>query len=264
MRVSIIIATYNRPDYLKRVLEGYLAQTHLPDEIVIADDGSTGETSSLVQQIKQNSKIKLLHVWQEDLGFKVAQIRNKAIAQCSGEYLLICDDDSIPCPTMVEDHLHYSEHGYFIQGHRVLLGPKISEYFTHKNITFLKIVQFSLKRQLSNTINAIRFPIPLINKSTNLKGIRSCNISFYKHDFLAVNGFNEDFQGWGKEDSELTVRFYKFGLKKKDVKFRACCYHLYHKDFSRDRLEKNIELLEKAQKEEGFFCKNGINKYLSP
>jgi glycosyltransferase involved in cell wall biosynthesis len=262
MRVSVIISTYNRPGYLKRVMEGYLVQTQAPDEIVIADDGSTEETTSLIQQISQNSKTKILHVWQEDQGFKAAQIRNKAIAQSSGEYLIICDDDSIPCLTMVEDHLRYAESGFFIQGHRVLLEPQISEHFSYKDIRFGKILQLSIRGLIGNPINALRLPIPLIRISQNMKGIRSCNMSFYRKDLLAVNGFNEDFVGWGREDSELALRFYQYGLKKKDLKFRACCFHLYHQLFSRDRLEKNIELFEETEKQGEFFCKNGINKYL--
>lgn len=88
-------------------------------------------------------------------------------------------------------------------------------------------------------------------------------MSFYKKDLITVNGFNEDFVGWGKEDSELALRLYKYGLKKKDLKFRACCYHLYHPQFSRDRLEKNIALFGETEKQNEFFCKNGINKYLT-
>lgn len=262
MRVSVIISTYNRPDYLQRVLEGYLGLTRPPEEIVIADDGSTGETASLIQQIKQNSKTQIQHVWQKDNGFQAAQIRNKAIAQSSGEYLIICDDDSIPCSTMIEDHLRYAEPGHFIQGHRVLLGQKISNSFSHKDISFAKVMGLAIRGQVGNSFNALRLPVPLIRVSQNLKGIRSCNMSFYKKDLIAVNGFNEDFVGWGKEDSELALRFYKYGLKKKDLKFRACCYHLYHPQFSRDRLEKNIALFDKTEKQNEFFCKNGINKYL--
>jgi glycosyltransferase involved in cell wall biosynthesis len=262
MKVSVIISTYNRPEYLQRTIEGYLYQSQLPDEIVIADDGSTEETASLILSLSKNSPVKILHVWHEDKGFRLAKIRNKAIAKSSGAYLILCDDDSIPSHTMVEDHLKFSEKGYFIQGHRVLLGETISKDFTFKDISLMNLLYLRLKGQATNILNAFRLPLPLIKVSQSLKGIRGCNMSFFRKDIIAVNGFNEDFKGWGKEDSELVVRFYKYGLKRKDLKFRACCYHLYHKHYSKDNLKRNLALLEKAKSEKGYFCKNGIDKYL--
>lgn len=262
VKVSVVITTYNRPHYLKRAIEGYLYQGRLPDEIIVADDGSGEETALMLKEIQQDVRVPIIHVWHEDKGFRAAKIRNKAIARSLGEYLIISDDDSIPDMSMVEDHLEYAEKGYFIQGHRVLLGPEVSKYFTFKDISLSKLLKLLISRQIKNVSNTLRLPIPLIRASQRLKGIRSCNMSFFKRDFIAINGFNEDFIGWGKEDSELVVRFYKYGLKRKDIKFRACCYHLYHTHYERDNLEKNIALLEMSKNEKWYFCTNGIDKYL--
>ncbi|MCL0047245.1 glycosyltransferase family 2 protein [Thermodesulfovibrionales bacterium] len=262
MNISIIISTYNRPDYLKKTIEGYLHQNRWPDEIIIADDGSTNDTAEMIKEIQKNSKVRILHIWHEDKGFRAARIRNKAVAKSSGRYLIICDDDSIPSPALVKDHLRHAEEGCFIQGHRVLLGSHISEDFTFRDISLLRLLKFSIKGQANNILNALHLPVPLIRVSQKLKGIRSCNMSFFKEDFIAVNGFNEGFEGWGKEDSELVVRFYKYGLNRKDIKFSACCYHLYHAPYSRNSLKRNIALLERVQKEDDYFCKDGIDKYL--
>ena len=86
-------------------------------------------------------------------------------------------------------------------------------------------------------------------------------MSLFRQDFLAVNGFNEDFVGWGKEDSELAVRLYKQGLLRKDLKFRACCFHLYHQHYSREDLDRNIALLEAAMQSTTVYCANGVDKY---
>lgn len=262
MKVSVIISTYNRPEYLKRVVKGYLHQSRLPDEILIADDGSTEETAVMIKEIQKNSSIKMQHVWHEDKGFRAATIRNKAIASSSGDYLILTDDDCIPSSTLVEDHVKFAETGFFIQGHRVLLGETASKDFTFKDISLIYLLYLKLRGQASNILNTVRLPLPLIRISQSLKGIRSCNMSFFRKDVIAVNGFNEDFTGWGKEDSELAVRFYKYGLRRKDLKFRACCYHLYHNLYSRDNLKRNIALLEKAKSDSDYFCKNGIDKYL--
>lgn len=263
MKVSIIISTYNRPHYLERVISGYLHQSHAPGEIVIADDGSAEDTALMIKEIQKTTKVKIIHTWHEDRGFRISQIRNRAIAKSTGEYLIICDDDSVPCISMVEDHMKYSEEGHFIQGHRVLLRRRVSEVFTCKDTSFIKLLTLSITGQASNVLNALRLPVPLISISRKLKGIRSCNMSFFRKDFIAVNGFNEDFEGWGKEDSELAVRFYKYGLQRKDIKFRACCYHLYHEYNSRENVGRNAALLEISIKSSDYFCKIGIDKYLS-
>ncbi len=263
MKISVVITTYNRPSYLKKSLDGFLKQSHPPDEIIIADDGSSEETVSLIESFrKDETKINMLHIWQEDRGFRLSQIRNRAISRASGTYLIICDDDIIPDIRFVEDHLRYAENGCFIQGHRVLLNDKVSEQFGFKDISLLRLFRLLLNRQASNILNAFRSPVPFIRISRKLKGIRSCNMSFFRKDFITVNGFNEDFEGWGKEDSELVVRFYQVGLRRKDIKFRAYCIHLYHTEYSRENLGENIALLDRAISRNEFFCKNGIDKYL--
>lgn len=262
LKISVIISTYNRPHYLAKVLEGFMHQTKRPMEIIVADDGSKEDTSSVIKSFQEKSEIPIVHVWHEDKGFRLAQIRNKAIAKSSGEYLVICDDDSIPDKHFIEDHNKYKMMGSFIQGHRVLLGPEISKIFNYRMCSFNFLVKYIFSSEVKNISNSMRPSFPLIRISQGFRGIRGCNMSFYKKDILAVNGYNEDFIGWGKEDSELAVRFYNYGLKRKDIKFRLPLYHLYHEEFSRNRLEQNTNILEIAMKNGSVYCENGIDKYL--
>jgi glycosyltransferase involved in cell wall biosynthesis len=262
VRVSVIISTYNRPEYLRLALKAYLNQTVLPEEIVIADDGSSEETERVIKEFENNGDVKIIHCWHEDRGFRVSEIRNKAVALSSGQYIIFSDDDTIPSRYLVEDHIRYAERGYFIQGHRVLLGPKASEYFKHSEITYPRLFRLYINGEVQNISNSFRFWIPIIMKTKRIKGVRSCNMSMFRDDFIAVNGFNEEFQGWGKEDTELVVRLYKYGLKRKDIKFRANVFHLYHDKYNRDALRRNIELLERTLKSDKYYCKEGIDKYL--
>lgn len=262
MKVSVVISTYNRPAYLKRSIDGFLGQYRPPDEIVIADDGSRHKTAMMVESFQESSPCKILHAWHKDKGFRASRIRNKAVSLSSGDYLILCDDDIIPDVMFVEDHLKYAEAGCFIQGHRVLLGEEASQEFTFNDLSLLSLLKLLLKGQVRNISNALRFPIPVIRKSYELRGIRSCNMSFFRKDFIAVNGFNEDFIGWGKEDSELAVRFYNYGLQRKDVRFRFCCIHLQHANYPRHHLARNSFLLDQAIKDKEYFCVNGIDKYL--
>ncbi|MCX8026685.1 MAG: glycosyltransferase family 2 protein [Thermodesulfovibrionales bacterium] len=263
MKISIIISTYNRTHYLQKTLEGYLNQTYPPNEIIIADDGSTSNTADVIGTISKTTNIPIIHVWHEDKGFRLSKIRNKAIAKSTSDYIILSDDDSVPCIYMVQDHNRYAEEGYFIQGHRVLLAESVSQQFTYKQCDFKSALNMWFRKDAKNITNAMRLPIPIIRKSVSLRGIRSCNMSFFKKDFIAVNGFNEDFEGWGKEDSELVVRFYKYGLKRKDIKFRLYCFHLYHKEYSRDKLQRNIDMFENAKRNDSYYCLNGVDKYLT-
>ena len=264
LKASVVITTYNNPDYLRRVLEGYLNQTRLPDEILIADDGSTKDTFEMLKVMEKDSPVRLVHVWHEDRGFRAASIRNKAIAASIGEYIILSDGDTVPSRRLVEDHLRYSEEGRFIQGHRVLLGPEASKGFRSSGITLPALLRLMVTGGAGNLANALRLPVPVARVSVKRSGIRSCNMSFFRKDILGVNGFNEDFEGWGREDSELVERFYKYGLKRKDLKFRGCCYHLYHKEFDRASLDENTRLLEKTAAQSSYYCANGIDKYLAP
>lgn len=261
MKISVIISTYNRPHYLGRVIEGYLNQTCRDFEIVVADDGSTEETASVVKEMAGRSEIPVLHVWHQDKGFQLAKIRNRAVAESSGDYIVFTDDDCVPDSRFVFDHLRYAEDGYFLQGHRVLIGKSASEDFDFRSAVPLNLIVLLMQGGIKNFFNSVRLPWPRIKKGNSYKGIRGCNMSVFRRDFLAVNGFNEDFKGCGKEDSELVARLYRFGIKRKDIKFRASCFHLYHEFFDRDRLDRNIELLQQSINSDGYYCKNGVDQY---
>jgi len=83
-------------------------------------------------------------------------------------------------------------------------------------------------------------------------------MGFFKEDLVAVNGFNQEFTGWGREDSELAARLYRYGLKRRENPFRAVCYHLWHPENSRTWLARNDELLEKTLQAKEFYCTRGI------
>ena len=95
----------------------------------------------------------------------------------------------------------------------------------------------------------------------NLRGIRSCNMSFFKEDLIKVNGFEEEIEGWGREDSELAVRLFNIGCKKKKLKFEALTCHLYHNENDRSRLKKNDEYLANAIENKKTKAKKGLDRY---
>ena len=258
MKLTLIITTYNWPESLFLVMESIKYQTILPDEVIIADDGSTIETKDLITKFNKGSEINIIHSWQEDVGFRVARSRNKAIFKSSGDYIVLIDGDMILHTNFVKDHIASAESGCFVQSSRVLLSEKqTKKTLAEKNINF-SIFSPGLKNR-KNFIHSKLLSAIFSNKKNNLRGIRSCNMAFYRKDCININGFNNEFVGWGREDSEFVVRLMNSGLKRKNVRFNAIQFHLWHNENSRLSLERNDAMLEDAINNCIQWCENGIN-----
>ena len=257
----MIITTYNWPQALQLVLKSVSEQTIIPEEVIIADDGSSEETLHLINQFKENSALNLIHSWQDDNGFRVAKSRNKAIAKSNGDYIILIDGDMILHPKFIEDHVNHTEQGYFVQGARVLL----TQCATQSALTEMKANFSCLSSGIKNRKNAIHsnFLSKLFLKKKNyLRGIKTCNMAFFKKDCIAINGFNNDFEGWGREDSEFIVRLLNNGINRKNIRFNAIQYHLWHNENIRDTLPQNDIILQKMIINSANRCNNGIDKYL--
>ncbi len=262
LNTSLIISTYNREDALELTLLGVLQQSELPEEVIIADDGSGRETKDLVERYKEAFPVPLIHCWHEDLGFRLATIRNKAIALAKGDYILMIDGDIIMHKHFVRSHKRNAKLNQFLQGSRVLLQPELTkESLQSKRVTFS-----FLNKGIRNRLNTIHSGLlsKLVSFYSNKPNrIRGANLSFWKHDAIRVNGFNEDFVGWGREDSEFAVRMKNISVVRKHLKFAGFGYHLYHKESSRESLRKNDLILEQAIVEHLTSCQNGIAKYMT-
>lgn len=260
LRCSLIITTYNRPEALQVVLESALRQNKLPKEIIVADDGSGFETKELLAQYS-NRIIPIKHIWQEDQGFRASHARNKAIAAAQEMYIILIDGDMVLPKTFIQDHLSASKKSRLVQGSRVLLSEHLS-IKTIKNMQtpgFFSLGLKNRKNRIHSKVLSKIFSYP----NENIFKVRSANISFWKSDAIAVNGFNEDFNGWGREDSEFVQRILNNGIQKFHPKFMASAYHLYHKESSRKQLPENEKILQETVSNKLLKCANGLNKYLN-
>lgn len=262
-KTSLIISTYNNADALALLLKSVRLQSVLPEEVIVADDGSGEITQELIAREKEIFPVPLIHVWQPDEGFRLAHIRNKAIAQAQYDYLISIDGDIILHRHFIRDHKAFSEKGCFIQGGRVILFEAASKKMLQKSDTLVSYFNPAIYNR-HNTI-ASPFLARLFTRvrAQSVRRIRGCNASFWKNDLININGYNELFIGWGSEDKELAVRLYNSGVKLKVIKFGAVCYHLHHKlKVNNRRLERNNQLLKEAQRLKIVKCQEGISKYL--
>jgi len=242
-------------------MDSILIQTRLPDEVIIADDGSGDDIAQVATGFLEIAPFPVFHVWHEDKGFRAAKIRNEAIKKATGEYIVILDGDCIPNRHFMYDHMALAEEGFFVQGKRVLLSEKVSTFFTAQNAnSFLYLSRLVFSNSVSNSHHLLRIPFFPPVRSTKLRGTKSCNMGFYRKDMLAVNGFNEEFIGWGREDSELAARLFNYGVKRKEHPFVAICFHLWHPPYPVDTLVVNDVILQRTINGRGYFCVNGIIK----
>ena len=261
MKISVIITTYNWPEALALSLKSVLRQTILPLEVIVADDGSGRETAEVIRTIASSAPIPIIHSWQEDRGFRLARSRNRAIARARGEYVILMDGDILAERHFVEDHHKFARPGFFVQGTRVLLTESLSRQVVQSGSLSANCCSPGVgnrKNCLRSNLLAGLFSF----KSTRIRGVKTCNFAFWRKDAILVNGFNEDFVGWGREDSEFTVRLLNAGLRRQNVKFNALAYHLYHPISDRKHLRENDRILQETIDRRLIWCEHGLDQHL--
>ena len=87
-------------------------------------------------------------------------------------------------------------------------------------------------------------------------------MSYWREDALAVNGYNEDFVGWGPEDSEFAARLMNRGLRKQIFRFGGHVYHLHHETNDLTYQERNLALLRETVKRRLTRCPRGLDEHL--
>ncbi|RPD98224.1 glycosyltransferase [Aureibaculum marinum] len=267
--ISIIISTYNSEAYLELVLYGYNYQTLNNFEVVIADDGSRASTKELIENFKKIAKYPIKHVWHEDNGFQKSQILNKAIVNCSCDYIIMSDGDCIPRKDFVETHHHHKEDGYFLSGGYFMLPMSISKIITKESIE--KGECFDLKWLKSkglkssfknNKLNSKGSKAKLLNSITPTKATwNGHNASGWKKDILTVNGFDERMQ-YGGQDRELGERLVNLGLKSKQIRYSAVVIHLDHPRGykTKESINKNLKIRENTRNSKVIKTPFGIEK----
>ena len=232
-KTSLVISTYNWPEALELCLKSSLRQTVAPAEILVADDGSDERTAQLIARYRVQTSIPIVHVWQEDTGFRVGSIRNKAIARATGAYIIQVDGDVILHPDFVRDHVSVARPGRFVSGSRVLLGPRYSAGLLANRSIDIN----AWKKDVSNRLNAIRIPwaSPVFGRYKP-EVTRGCNMAFWRDDAICVNGY----------------------------KLSGIVYHIYHNVRARDQAVANQVLANLTRSRRLLRCKQGISQYLYP
>jgi glycosyltransferase involved in cell wall biosynthesis len=264
--VSVIVTTYNREDALAAVLLALSRQSDRDFEVVIADDGSGPATAAVVDGWRSRLGVPLSHVWQADRGFRAAEIRNRAILACRGDYCVFLDGDCIAPADFLATHRRLAETGWFVTGNRVLLSRDVTAAVLRDG---LQPEAWSLSRWIGERLHGgvnrlagvLRLPLGPLRKlgSQQWRGARSCNLAVWRSDLERVDGFDASFSGWGREDSDLLIRLLHGGLRRKDGRFATGVIHLWHPEADRAQLAANDARLDAVLRSDRMRAQRGLS-----
>lgn len=268
IQASLIITTYEMPEHLKLVCANLKRQSCPEFEVIFCDDGSGPSTAEVISEFSQQTTLAVQRVWQEHHGFRKCKILNQALLKARGKTLIFLDGDCVPHRRFVEDHLMLQEEGVYLAGRRVEIGPELSSrispswveegYFDWPHPSLV----WSMWRGDSEFLNrSIRFGSPRLrswlgmNRIDDLKG---CNYSVPRKVMEALNGFDESYEGYGREDTDVELRLQNYGLKIKSLKGLALQFHIWHP--RREFTPANEELLAEVRRTGRIQALQGLNE----
>lgn len=257
IKFAIIISTYNWHQALDLCLNSLLPQLveHSDVELIIADDGSNNYTKAIVNKYQELLNYKhISHIWHEDLGFRKSIILNKAIQATNADYLIFLDGDCFVLPDYIARHKQLAQKGYLVDGNRVLLSQGLTSKLINNCNYLIKILNWTsldwLKAKIAKQTNVFLVKLKLDSNAwwrylnnSNWRRPKGCNLAIWRHDFVAINGYDEKFIGWGHEDSDLIIRLLHYGIKIKNGRFSIPVIHLWHKQSDRGMVKANKALL---------------------
>ena len=272
MKISVIVPIYNRLEHFRALFICLLRQNRQIDELIITDDGSSQQILDYIADLIPKASFKIKHIYQEDKGFRKTRALNNGVINSEGELLVFCDQDLI----FGEEYIEYMEKN--IKKGCFLLCRPISVNEKEKNTILEKI-------ESSNKYEDLLKPLPThylvsVNKTLRTdrkrrilnilklskRGIKLVGMSYavMKSDYLKVNGYDENYNGWGEEDDDFGNRLYVAGIKGKELKTPNMQIHLWHYSDPTKKHSMNEEYYYKRKKEifsnKNYFCKNGCSE----
>lgn len=257
---TVIVTTYEWPAALDLTLKSIARQSVVPGEVIVADDGSGPETAQVIARWRAQMAVPVVHLWQPHEGFRLARSRNRAIAAARGDYLIIVDGDMVLHKHFVADHLLAARPDSFIQGVRLLTEPPAADHMLRAGCVDLNFFAHGVRRR-RHAVRSLFLSRMLFWKRAGQNAIRGCNQAYWKSDLLRVNGFNEAFVGWGREDNEIAARLYNVGVHRRNLKFQALAIHLHHPPRHPSGINPNDVILHQAIERNATWCALGLDRH---
>ncbi len=247
--ISVIVTTYNWPQALRVCLESFRHQDLRDFEIVVADDGSGPATRALVDGIAGGFPVPITHVWHPDQGFRLAAIRNRALARCRGDYIVLMDGDCFVLRDFIARHLALREPGMLVSGRRTWLGGRVTRRTLALGAPpsgrWPYWFAWSLAGQVTGPFELIGLPPDMrfrYRVADRYQRAQTCNLGYWRADCAAVGGYDERYMDHGLEDSDFVVRLFRHGVRRKEGAHGSIVLHLNHPRRQRGPAARNAEM----------------------
>lgn len=265
MQASVIISYYKNIPNLELMLRALNRQSAIGNfEVIVSEDDDSPETISFLQTLRPSMRFPIVHLSQEDMGFRKCKALNNAVRASSTDFLVFLDGDCVPHPELVMEYIRKKAEGRVLYGRRVMLTESITQkVLSSKSFRALNLVQLVLAgcKRVEEGLYFTSIPASWKEKESGI--LLGCNMAMSKADLVSINGFDEDYTSpGGGEDSDLEWRLMaRGGVKFFSMRFKAIVYHLYHPErFSGEMEKRNNEILNSKIAQGHFFCKNGLTK----
>lgn len=265
MKASVFVSTYEMPRHLELVCAGLGRQTFRDFEVLFCDDGSGEETKRVIRDFATSTGIPSKHLWQEHQGFRKCRILNQALRDARGDVFVFLDGDCVPERNFIADHVEQQEEGRYLAGRRVELGPEFSGTLTPGLISAgyldrprLALLRSVLRKDSEYFQRSFRVPSRALRrflKMDRVVDMKGCNYSVPRKALEALNGFDEAYEGYGREDTDVELRLQNLGYRIKSMKGLAVQFHVWHE--RRQFTPANEELLENVRKSGRVRCERG-------
>ena len=234
-RLGVVVSTYEWPEALDAVLRSFHDQSDRDFTLVVADDGSSAATKSVVEHWRPAFEDRLTHVWQPDEGFRLARVLNLGVLAIDTDYLVLLHGESIPRKHFVRAIRSCIEPGWFVAGRRI----QLSEELTARVLDGLPVHRWGMVDWLRARRDAAPL-IALTRRDRRTVGARGLPefvpvdrtygylLCVSRADFERVNGYEMRFEGWGEEDVDIAVRLGRIGLRCGHAGPDATLIHLWH------------------------------------
>jgi cellulose synthase/poly-beta-1,6-N-acetylglucosamine synthase-like glycosyltransferase len=265
MQASVVISYYKNIPNLELILLALNEQTAKGSfEVIVSEDAEEAATAAFINAVRPTLGFPLIHVTQEDKGFRKCKALNNAIQQTTTDFIIFLDGDCIPHKKLLEEYLKEKKEGRVLYGRRVMLSEKLSQQLL-KTKDLKKLNLFNLVATGCERIEEgiyLPFPVGYVQKKKEAL-LLGCNMGLFKKQLLDINGFDEDYESsGGGEDTDIEWRLKAMGgVSFYSMKFKAIVYHLYHPvRFSMETMLRNKAVLDNKEAQGLFVCKNGTKK----
>ena len=269
MKISVVTTIYDRPEHLRLLLAALAEQTRPPDEVVVADDGSGAATVAAMARLLPACGIPAKVVRQEKDGYRLAAARNLAIRAATGDYLLFLDCDVAPLPDAVAAHERNAGKRRLLCGHRALLDETSTKALfaavpAPAEADWELAWRSADRSEMDAAANLFARHAALRRwhlARPHKPKLIGCHFSLFREDVARVNGFDENFVGWGYEDDDFARRLYGTGVEPRSAIEAARALHLWHPSLAPQALERHRDRPNRAYFRRWrvpAYCQNGL------